>query len=137
MVYKYSMMNPVNGKITSRFGKRRHPVTGVTCFHNGVDIACREGIPVVAPDFGTVTEIWDHERGGICLAMVSLTGVRYGFAHLSERSVRKDQTVVEGQLIALTGNTGITTGPHLHFTVQISGIWWDPLNYFDFNDEKK
>lgn len=118
-------MNPLNGKITSRFGQRRHPITGTYSFHNGVDIACRQGTPIVAPDYGTITEVWDHELGGKCLAMVSLKGIRYGFAHLSGRSVEQGQSVSEGQQIALSGNTGRTTGPH-----KVNGNWVDPLKYF-------
>jgi len=125
-------MKPVSGRITSHFGKRRHPVTGIYSFHNGVDIACRQGTPIVAPDYGTITEVWDHALGGKCLAMVSLKDIRYGFAHLSERSVQKGQSVVEGQQIALSGNTGRSTGPHLHFTVRIKGIWENPLKYFSY-----
>lgn len=126
-------MDPLNGKITSRFGKRKHPKTGLPSFHNGVDISCPVGSSIVAPDYGIITEVWDHQAGGRCLAMVSTQGVRYGFAHLSKRLVRKDQPVVEGQEIALSGNTGISTGPHLHFTVQILGMWKDPLKYFSFS----
>ncbi len=119
-------MNPVNGKITSSFGHRKHPITGIDSFHNGIDIACKSGTPVVAPDYGIITEVWNHDRGGKCLAMVSTDGVRYGFAHLSKRLVKKDQPVLCGQIIASSGNTGQSTGPHLHFTVKKLGVWVDP-----------
>ena len=125
-------MKPVEGKISSHYGKRTHPITGLFSFHNGVDIACKTGSPVVAPDFGKITEVWTHERGGKSLAMVSNSGVRYGFAHLSDWKVQPGQPVVEGQLIALSGNTGRTTGPHLHFTVRIKGSFVDPLKYFKY-----
>lgn len=125
-------MNPVKGRITSHFGQRRHPVTGALAFHNGVDIACKVGTPIVAPDYGTITEIWTHDRGGKSLAMLSFKGVRYGFAHLSAWKAEPGQVVVEGQVIALSGNTGKTTGPHLHFTVKIKGGFVDPLRYFKY-----
>lgn len=125
-------MNPLNGKITSRFGKRKHPVTGMYSFHNGIDIACKIGTRIVAPDNGVISEIWDHVLGGKCIAMVSSKGTRFGFAHLSERTVVKGQTVVEGQEIARSGNTGRTTGPHLHFTVKINGNWTNPTNIFNY-----
>jgi len=125
-------MKPIDGRITSRFGKRKHPITGSVSFHNGVDIACRLGTVIVAPDYGTITEEWDHPLGGKCLAMVSVKGIRYGFAHLSARSVEKGQPVVEGEQIALSGNTGRSTAPHVHFTVQVKGAWVDPLKYFKY-----
>ncbi len=128
-------MNPVNGKITSYFGQRKHPITGLESFHNGIDIACKVDTPVVAPDYGIIMEVWDHERGGRCLAMVSTEGVRYGFAHLNKRLVKKDQPVLKGQVIALSGDTGLSTGPHLHFTVKKLGVWVDPIN--DFYNQPK
>lgn len=127
------MTTPLTAPITSRFGKRKHPITGKLSFHNGVDIACPIGTPIVAPENCLVTESWDHPLGGKCLALLSSDGTRYGFAHLHRRLVRKDQTVPEGQPIALSGNTGRTTGPHLHFTVKILGTWQDPLKHFKFN----
>jgi len=126
------MTSPVLGKITSRFGKRKHPITGVESFHNGVDIGCPIGTPVLAPDFGIITEYWDHEAGGKCLALVAEDGKRYGFAHLQKRVVKTGQPVNEGQLIANSGNSGKTTGPHLHFTVKEEGKWKNPLLYFKF-----
>ncbi len=127
-----NFMIPVPGKITSPFGLRKHPITGRDSFHNGIDIACKVGTPVVAPDYGMVTEVWSHEQGGLCLAIENLDGVRFGFAHLSKRLVKKDQPVLKGQVIALSGNTGRSTGPHLHFTVKKLGVWVDPtLDFYN------
>lgn len=125
-------MNPVTGRITSKFGSRRHPITGIVTLHNGIDIACVAGTPVKAPEEGTVIQVWEHIKGGKCVAMVGKTCRRYGFAHLSGQLVTVGQQVTEGQVIARSGNTGQSTGPHLHFTVQENGYWRDPLNYFDF-----
>jgi murein DD-endopeptidase MepM/ murein hydrolase activator NlpD len=125
-------MNPLTGKITSPFGKRIHPITKAVSFHNGVDIACPVGTVVVAPADGKIELIWHHELGGNSLSMIAKDGLRYGFAHLSKVVVEKDQTVEEGQIIALSGNTGRTTGPHLHFTVKRNGYWADPVTYFNF-----
>lgn len=129
---KSQKMNPVIGKISSPFGKRKHPVTGVMSFHKGVDIACPAGTAVVAPADGKIHKLWTHPRGGMCLSMVTPDGIRYGFAHLENRLVKEGQDVKEGDVIALSGNTGHSTGPHLHFTVQVEGKWRDPLEYFDF-----
>lgn len=125
-------MEPIKGRITSRFGSRRHPISGKTSFHNGVDVAAPVGTDILAPADGEITEAWDHERGGVCLAMTDYDGVRFGFAHLSRRLSKYGEKVVAGQPIAKTGNTGASTGPHLHFTVKINGQWVNPLDYFDF-----
>jgi len=126
------MKPPLKGRITSKFGSRTHPITKEIKFHNGIDIAAPVGTKVLAPDSGKIIKCWDHPKGGICLAMLSNSGIRYGFAHLSMRLVKEGDKVTEGQLIAKSGNSGASTGPHLHFTVQINGEWKDPDLYFDF-----
>lgn len=124
-------LRPVAGKITSKFGNRIHPISGKLTFHNGVDISCPVGSDIIAPDSGTITEYWDHPRGGKCLAMVNAQGVRFGFAHLGHRLVKKDQLVNKGDHIAESGNTGASTGPHLHFTVKVNDQWQDPLKFIN------
>ena len=125
-------MHPVIGNISSPFGRRKHPITGVMSFHNGVDIACPAGTAVVAPADGKIHKLWTHQRGGMCLSMLTPDGVRYGFAHLEHRLVKDGQVVREGDVIALSGNTGQSTGPHLHFSMQVNGVWTDPANHFNF-----
>jgi len=126
------MISPVKGRITGRFGNRIHPVTKTQSFHNGVDIAVAIGTPVLAPETGRVTEVWNHDKGGKCMAMVSQSGIRFGFAHLSEQLKKTGDSVNMGDTIALSGNTGASTGPHVHFTVKKNGSWVDPLKYFNF-----
>jgi len=126
------MRAPVKGRITSGFGDRIHPITKKKSFHNGIDIAVPVGTPVLAPENGRITEVWDHLKGGVCLAMVSSSGTRYGFAHLSRRLRKINERVIEGEEIALSGTTGASTGPHLHFTVKKGGQWQDPDKYFIF-----
>ncbi len=123
------MTNPVAGKITGRYGVRKHPVTGTIQFHNGVDIACPVGTPIMAPLDGEITELWNHSTGGKSLAMKS-GNTRFGFAHLSSYSSAIGQKVKEGEIIAYSGNSGRVTGPHLHFTVTDNGRLKDPLNMF-------
>jgi murein DD-endopeptidase MepM/ murein hydrolase activator NlpD len=127
-----SYINPLTGRVTSKFGNRPHPITKKTSFHNGVDIAAVIGTKVVAPAAGTITEAWEHDRGGYCMAMLDDKGVRFGFAHLNDFIAKKGQKVKAGEVIALSGNTGASTGPHLHFTVKVNGQWVDPLTYFTF-----
>lgn len=125
-------INPCAGRISSKFGTRTHPVTKKKSFHNGVDISVPVGTKIAAPADGIITEYWEHTKGGKCLAMETEDGVRFGFAHLNKRLVVKDTKVTAGEHIAESGNTGASTGPHLHFTVKENDTWIDPLKYFTF-----
>ncbi|MBS4057760.1 MAG: M23 family metallopeptidase [Bacteroidales bacterium] len=126
------LTKPINGKLTSKFGERVHPVTKVKGFHNGIDIAAPVGTPVLAPADGKITELFDSEKGGLCMALETPDGTRFGFAHLSKRYAAWNEPVAQGQHIAASGNTGRTTGPHLHFTVKQNGDWIDPLTMFKY-----
>ena len=126
------MRAPLSGRVTSKFGSRIHPITHKRVFHNGVDIAAPIGTAVVAPEDGRVTEVWDHEKGGHSLAMVGISNTRYGFAHLSAQLHPVGKSVTEGMAIAKTGNSGASTGPHVHFTVKRNGVFMDPEAFFKF-----
>ncbi|MCK9452869.1 MAG: M23 family metallopeptidase [Bacteroidales bacterium] len=126
------MITPLKGRISSKFGQRKHPITGVVSFHNGLDIAASIGTPVVAPSDAIVQRVWNHPKGGKSLSIITPAGLRFGFAHLSKRLVKEGDKVSAGQAIALVGTTGASTGPHLHFTVSKQGQFIDPLKYFTF-----
>lgn len=127
------MITPLKGRITGKFGPRIHPISGVTGFHNGVDIAAPLGTKIVSPADATVTKIWDDAAGGKSLAIETTAGMRFGFAHLSKRLVdHVGQRVSINQAIAEVGSTGKSTGPHLHFTVTVAGKKVDPMKYFTF-----
>ena len=108
---------PVEGRVTSKFGNRTHPVTGVASFHNGIDIAVPVGTPVKAPMRGTVISTGSHPTGGLQMVLQHPNGWRTGYAHLSQYVAKVGEEVVQGETIALSGNTGASTGPHLHFTI--------------------
>jgi len=127
-----AFINPVKGRITSRFGTRTHPINGGKSFHSGVDISLPVGTTIVAPASGQIIQAWDDKKGGVCLAMLTENGVRFGFGHLLKRLVRNGEAVIEGQPIAESGNTGASTNPHLHFTMKMAGAWLDPLDHFNF-----
>lgn len=128
-----TLINPIMGRITTQFGKRKHPITGKVGLHNGVDISAVVGTSIKAPESGKIIKVWEDVRGGRCLAMMGDSGKRYGFAHLSQQLEDAGERVAQGDVIARTGNTGASTGPHLHFTVQVAGKWVDPMLYFNFN----
>lgn len=128
-----SYQTPVTGRVSSKFGNRIHPITGQkVAFHNGVDIACAIGTPIVAPESGIITEVYTHPRGGKTVIMVTSSGVRFGFCHLSAQKVVLHAVVNRGDVIALSGNTGVSTGPHVHFTMKINDQFVDPQKHFSF-----
>ncbi len=113
------------GRISSKFGYRTHPVTGEkTSFHNGIDIACPSGTIIRTPVDCEVKAAYSHKTGGNSLIIKDIdSNDRYGFAHLSKFVCKVGDTVKKGDVIALSGNTGASTGPHLHFTYSINGKW--------------
>lgn len=119
------------GRVTSPFGMRVHPVSGVKSFHNGIDIAASDGTPIIAPIAGVLTRSY-HKAGGHQLALVGSSGLRFGFAHLSRYSDHPDGSHVRaGEIIGYTGRSGTVTGPHLHFTLSLVTAgggkhWFDP-----------
>ena len=120
---------PCNGIrwITSMFGGRQSPIGSTN--HKGVDIGTPMGTPVLAAKSGTVT--WASWNGGYGISVYVDCGdgmvIRYG--HLSETSVEVGQTVAQGDLLGLSGNTGNSTGPHLHFEMRVNDEVVDPLEY--------
>lgn len=123
------MIIPVQGRITSKFGYRIHPITKEENFHNGIDISCPIGTPVLAPDDGEIIDLWLHKTGGVSLAMLTNGNIRFGFAHLDGYSCNLGDMVKKGDVIAFSGNSGRSTGPHLHFTMKINDEWVDPVQY--------
>lgn len=128
-----AIRSPLAGslKITSPFGLRRHPVTGNQQFHNGVDLVnakgATQGMKILAPYAGTVVKNWFDPIGGYSLQIDS-GYVKFGFAHLAEQSPLKVGTKVRrGQTVGIVGNTGRSTGAHLHFTVRINNQSIDPI----------
>ncbi len=120
---------PVVGRVTSTFGHRHHPVTGRESFHSGVDIAVPTGTPVRAPFVGKVTAVDRDPLMGLRVTVEHPNGLRSVFGHNSEAQVQVGQRVKAGETIALSGNTGRTTGPHLHFSLYRGKEAVDPAQY--------
>lgn len=118
--------------ITSPFGFRIHPVTGVYTGHTGVDIGVGSGSPVYAAADGTVIHASSAWYGGYGVAVIidHGSGISTLYGHNTSVCVSPGQKVSRGQLIAYSGSTGISTGPHLHFEVRINGQYVDPMQYF-------
>jgi len=112
--------------ITSEYGAREDPVTGEEGFHTGVDIAAPVGMPVMAAATGTVTMAGEHGNFGKAV-MLNNGGFRTLYGHLSIVIVERGQVVSAGEVIGYSGNTGKSTGPHLHFEWVTDGLPVDPL----------
>ena len=120
-------IKPISGgRLTSNFGRRNRPTRGASSYHKGVDWATPTGTAVYASCGGTVA------RGyGYVVYINHPDGRQTRYGHLSKVLVSAGQTVSQGQKIALSGNTGVSTGPHLHFEILINGSQVNPLKYLN------
>lgn len=121
---------PTSTYITSRFGMRVHPITGVTKSHTGLDIGANSGDNVLAAAAGTVTMAGVNGGYGNCVMIDHGNGYQTLYAHLSSIAVSKGATVSAGSVIGYVGSTGVSTGPHLHFEIFASGSRIDPERFF-------
>lgn len=112
--------------MTSACGERENPVLQKQELHNGVDIAAAEGTDVIAVKSGTVTEVRTSATYGKVVRYDTSDGYEVMYAHLSEILVKKGETIKQGQVIAKSGNTGLTTGPHLHYSIWKDGELLNP-----------
>ena len=126
-------LKPVNSPISSRFGYRFHPIHKRRLHHDGVDFSTPRGSKIHAPGNGVVRYTGYHGGYGKKVVIDHGYGYKTVYAHLSKILVRKGQKVVRGEVIALSGNTGISTGPHLHYEVHRNNRKVNPSAYF-FND---
>jgi murein DD-endopeptidase MepM/ murein hydrolase activator NlpD len=120
---------PSKGWVSSTFGYRISPFTNEREFHNGLDVSARIGTPIIAPSDGVVSSIGRTYGFGTILTINHGYGFKTRYAHLSEVLVKKGQAVKRGEKIALVGDSGRTTGPHLHYEVHLKGIPVNPMNY--------
>ncbi len=115
--------------VTSPFGWRYHPIYHTKLFHSGVDFRAKIGTPVKASADGRVIFAGWLRGYGRVIVIKHKKGFETRYAHLSKIKVRRGQYVKQGQIIALSGNSGISTGPHLHFEIRKYGIPQNPLKY--------
>ena len=125
-------IKPISGgRLTSGFGRRNRPTKGASSYHKGVDWATPVGTSVVASSSGVVTRAGWGSGYGYCVYIRHPDGRETRYGHLSKVLVSAGQSVSQGQRIALSGNTGVSTGPHLHFEILIGGSQVNPLNYLN------
>ena len=114
-------------RISEYFGEREAPTEGASTFHKGIDLAADTGTPIYASLDGTVHFAGSGTGYGLYIRLDHDGGVETRYAHCSQLLVKKGDTVKQGQIIALVGSTGVSTGSHLHFEVRINGVAVDPL----------
>lgn len=120
---------PVKGWVTSDFGQRSDPYTGDKVMHMGLDIAGPYGKEVIAPSDGTVVFAGAEGGYGNVLVIDHGYGIKTRYGHLASLRVKPGEKVKRGQLIAGLGNTGRSTGPHLHYEVRVNGVSENPHKY--------
>ena len=118
-----------SGRITSYFGYRNAPTEGASTYHKGIDIAVPTGTGVLSVQSGSVISATYSASAGNFVSVYHGNGVYSYYMHCSSLLVSAGDSVSKGQEIALSGSTGISTGPHLHFAMFMGGEYVNPLNY--------
>ncbi len=124
---------PTHGFISSGFGYRINPITGGKEFHEGIDIATQLGNHVVAPSNAIVSFAGPDDGYGLAIILDHGYGITTLYGHLSKIDVKVGELVKRGQVIGNIGDTGFSTGPHLHYQVMINGIPINPMKYLVLN----
>ncbi|VAW38552.1 hypothetical protein MNBD_DELTA02-1121 [hydrothermal vent metagenome] len=120
---------PARGWLTSTFGNRKDPFTGRRHKHRGIDVANRIGTPVKAPADGIVTRVTRLPQFGKMVEVSHGYGTKTRYGHLSKINVKVGQKIKRGEKIAAMGNTGRSTGPHVHYEVVVNGVHVNPYKY--------
>jgi Peptidase family M23 len=120
---------PLRGPVNSEYGNRASPWNASSEFHGGIDIGASVGTPVRAPAPGTVVFAGRMTEYGVTLIIEHANETRSVYGHLSKLNVKADQRVERGDLIAWSGNTGRSSGPHLHYEIQVKGQPVNPNTY--------
>lgn len=125
-------IKPISGgRLSSGFGRRRAPTRGASSYHKGIDWATPVGTAVMASSTGTVAKAGWGSGYGYVVYINHADGRQTRYGHLSKVLVSVGQSVSQGQKIALSGNTGVSTGPHVHFEILVGGSQVNPLNYLN------
>ncbi len=127
----YKFVSPLKGEVSSDFGSRTSKFQNVSGYHTGIDIAAKEGTEIVASMEGIVTTVSSQGDYGKHIK-IRCNNVTTLYAHCSKIFVKEGQIVGKDQLVALVGNTGNSTGPHLHFEIRIDDRFVDPSKVITF-----
>lgn len=122
-------VKPTNGWFTSKFGYRKSPFTGRPVMHKGLDIAAPPGTPIIAPADGVISYAGYDSGYGKLISIDHGYGMVTRYGHVSKIYATLGQKIKRGDVIGAVGNTGRSTGPHLHYEVRINNVPVDPSNY--------
>ena len=128
---------PSSTSISSYFGNRTAPTAGATTYHRGIDIPCSMGSPVIVVASGVVIYVGYLGSAGNAVVVDHGSGLSTCYYHLSSFAVSVGDTVTAGQTICYSGNTGVSTGPHLHFSVRENGEYVNPLKYYTMIEDRE
>lgn len=138
VLYSMPVGKPLDGEITSGYGYRRNPFTGRGAeFHSGIDFRGRLGDSVKTTGSGLVVFAGYNGGYGKCVVIEHEKNLQTMYGHLSKISVKEGEQVNSGQLIGLIGNTGRSTGPHVHYEIIVNGKGINPEKYISYADQKK
>jgi murein DD-endopeptidase MepM/ murein hydrolase activator NlpD len=122
---------PVRGWVTSPYGNRTSPFSGIVKFHEGLDIAAQTGTPIMAPADGVVVKAGFSSGYGNMVEISHGYGIKTVYGHSSRLNVKPGQRIRRGEVIAYVGDTGTSTGPHLHYEVRLNGLPVNPVKYMN------
>ena len=129
-------ITPINANhIGSTFGRRVDPIAGVGAMHEGIDFVADQGTPVIASAGGIVQVAEYHPQYGKMIEIDHGNDFSSVYAHLSKMNVNEGQIIKRGQLIGVSGNTGRSTGPHLHFEVRFRGVAQNPDRFLQLGSQ--
>jgi len=131
MVLGELFIYPIRGRLTSPYGWRNDPFTGARRFHAGIDLAASIGTPIRAAMDGRVSTVGVNSVYGRYIIMTHSDGYQTLYAHLNSSSVAQGAFVPQGAKIGEVGNTGMSTGPHLHFSIYRNGRAVNPLDFLN------
>ena len=129
----FDYCTPVSGSISSQFGYRDHPTEGEERFHYGIDLAADSGTDILCFADGTVTAVGESSSYGKYCMIAHENGYSTLYAHCSRVTVSSGSEVQRGDVVAEVGQTGMATGPHLHFELQRDGVYLNPIYYVSAN----
>ncbi|MGL1932694.1 MAG: M23 family metallopeptidase [Desulfotalea sp.] len=128
-IKKLPLGPPTHGRITSYFGNRSDPLNGKAARHSGIDFGARRGSKIYATGAGIVEKAYYNKSYGNYVIVNHGNGYTSAFAHMQKMFVKKGQKVKRGTLVGLVGNTGRSTGPHLHFEIRRYNTAINPLKF--------
>lgn len=127
-----NMIIPLSGVVTSTYGAREQIFEGVNSYHTGIDIAAKTGTEIKSSTSGKVIKIKENDKYYGNYVIIETNGVQFKYAHMSKIKVKLNEKIEQNSIVGLVGNTGMSTGPHLHFEISINSRTVNPESLIKF-----